>query len=113
MQPISQVYVGYMSQVKTHHITFPRALISSCSQGSNRVFVFVLFAPFECLQSCFCSFAFFMRTVDKMSVDIMLFGLSPVHLDQHLCLLPDPGNWCFSLVSKWLTNPEIESVLNL
>lgn len=51
------------------------------------------------------SFACFMRTVDEMCADIVLFGLCPVHLAHHLCLLPDPVNWCIPLVSKWPVRP--------
>lgn len=46
----------------------------------------------------------------KTSADIMLFGLCPVHLAQHLSVLPDPVNWC---VSKWLTTPGIVPALSL
>lgn len=97
MEPISQV-CG-IHQVQTHHITFPGAMICSCVRRSNCLFVcaLVLFASLS-----FCLFACFMRTVNGNELWHHACWTLPCPL-----VLPDPVNWCISLLSKWLTSPDI------
>lgn len=103
--------VGY---INSRHIISPSLEQWSPAVYEAQTVCLCLFVcSVECLHLCFLSLAVFMRAVDEMSADIMIFGLCPVHLAQYLFVLPDPVNWCISLVSKWPTSPETVSALSL
>lgn len=75
LQPISQVCVRYKHIISP----YPPWQWFPAAYKVQTVCLCLFIWAFECLHPCFRSLACFMRTVDQMSADIMLFGLCPIH----------------------------------